>query len=500
MVSGAVGRSCFLDGGFRTLPVQRVHVIMWRLVVLLNCDMALFLLSANATSVLLNKLSLVGKQQHIDTESMAALGTLDSIGSAIRRLRRTNFTSMTDRKGHYPILIQESDIFAEVLNYQQENKGRNTMLNFFRLHASSTTHHSGSQLEDEAEEDFMAVVTKPAPKAKLEKKLAFSNPKMGSGLEPLTDKPEPFLEADVTDVVEGSGNIGRKGISGQDDIRMTNAMGTAHLDHLSTEVQGSRASTGGTKELVNILKIGPPNDQPPSSEDITTSSWQSSPASDPGSSTGRGIRHVNNTSVGLRKVEASAGSKKTNPSLSSGNLQASIDVGEKNTNNVSTSCNPGYVLTGSLCKSVCEINPAYCHNRGKCLILENIGPLCRCIQKDYVWYKGDRCESYLTDLQLNGIIIGCCLLVSVLLLLFPLLLMKTHSTKPAKKSLGSTSKLWISSLMPHMNLSFSTLSEASDATERTLFDTLPRLSTFFDVEKNQVTRDSVSRKTDRTLF
>ncbi|KAJ1136864.1 hypothetical protein NDU88_003278 [Pleurodeles waltl] len=123
-----------------------------------------------------------------------------------------------------------------------------------------------------------------------------------------------------------------------------------------------------------------------------------------------------------------------------------------------------------------------------------------CSQKEYIWYKGDRCESYLTDLQLNGIIIGCCLLVSILLLLFPLLLMKATTKKPEKKPLGSTSRLWISSLMPHMNLSFSTLSDSSDATERTMFDTRPRWSTFLDVEKNQVSHDSNSWKKGRTTF
>ncbi|XP_078497508.1 uncharacterized protein LOC144753809 [Lissotriton helveticus] len=453
---------------------------------------------------MLNKLSIPGKQRNIHASSMADFDfSLHSFDASFRPVKRAKANSTTDRRGVYPMLIQERDFFAELIKYHHQNKGTNTRLNLFRLHASSATHHEGIQPEDEAEEDFLIpAVPRPLPKAKPEKKLVVTNPVRASKLKPVVDEHDSVTQTVITAAAEGSGNMGSKEISGQGGVQMTKSMGMVNLNlkYRATEVQKAIPTKRRNTKPFKTVSTSPPTSKTPSSEETTSSLWRTPPSDPSDPPTQRGIQHVKRKSNSLRKDRASVGLKKNSPSLPSGNLQSKSAAGEQNSSVFSISCNPGYVHTESLCKSVCELNPAYCHNRGKCLILENVGPLCRCSQKEYIWYKGDRCESYLTDLQLNGIIIGCCLLVSILLLLFPLLLMKTTPKKTEKKPLGSTSRLWISSLMPHMNLSFSTLSDSSDATERTMFDTRPRWSTFLDAEKNQISHDSNSWRKERTTF
>ncbi|XP_048416644.2 uncharacterized protein LOC125466328 isoform X1 [Stegostoma tigrinum] len=136
----------------------------------------------------------------------------------------------------------------------------------------------------------------------------------------------------------------------------------------------------------------------------------------------------------------------------------SATVPEPNTDQSSNdswiACNPGYIRENNSCWSVCEVIPDYCLNGGKCGVIENIGVFCRCSEKEHTWYKGQRCQSVLTEIQLTCILIGACLLVLLLFLtLLGAFAIKLRSLKNEQQTFDSRSKLWISST-PHINSSF----------------------------------------------
>nr|DBA25368.1 TPA: hypothetical protein GDO54_012902 [Pyxicephalus adspersus] len=104
-----------------------------------------------------------------------------------------------------------------------------------------------------------------------------------------------------------------------------------------------------------------------------------------------------------------------------------------------TECRNGFVRRNNSCKSLCEIYPTYCHNGGQCYIVENIGVFCRCNTQDYIWHKGLRCESIITDFQVMCVAVGTAALVVLLLFMMTvffakkLYLLKTENYKLRKR-------------------------------------------------------------------
>ncbi|XP_069762677.1 uncharacterized protein [Narcine bancroftii] len=136
-----------------------------------------------------------------------------------------------------------------------------------------------------------------------------------------------------------------------------------------------------------------------------------------------------------------------------------ILITESNANQSSkhswNACTPGYILVNDSCWSVCEVIPDYCYNGGACGIIEDVGAICRCSAKDHSWYRGHRCQTVLTEVQLICILLGASLLVA--LLFFTLILIfaiKLRSLKKIQQRFDSRSKLWISSA-PQGNSSYS---------------------------------------------
>lgn len=62
-------------------------------------------------------------------------------------------------------------------------------------------------------------------------------------------------------------------------------------------------------------------------------------------------------------------------------------------------------------------------------------PCCRCNTQDYIWHKGMRCESIITDFQVMCVAVGSAALVLLLLFMMTvffakkLYLLKTENTK-----------------------------------------------------------------------
>ncbi|XP_035250296.1 chondroitin sulfate proteoglycan 5-like isoform X4 [Anguilla anguilla] len=126
-------------------------------------------------------------------------------------------------------------------------------------------------------------------------------------------------------------------------------------------------------------------------------------------------------------------------------------------------CRQGYVRHNATCRSVCDFFPSYCFNGGQCYLVEGAGVFCRCNVQDYIWHKGSRCESVITEFQVMCIAIGGAALMVLLLFMITvcfakkLHLLKTENSKLRKRS----SKYRPPSEQHNDNFSLSTIAEGS---------------------------------------
>ncbi|XP_061484151.1 interphotoreceptor matrix proteoglycan 2 [Rhineura floridana] len=70
-------------------------------------------------------------------------------------------------------------------------------------------------------------------------------------------------------------------------------------------------------------------------------------------------------------------------------------------------CYPGYLsIEGLPCNSICDLQPDFCQNNGKCDIIPGQGAICRCRVGDNWWYRGEHCEEYVSEPLVVGIAIA----------------------------------------------------------------------------------------------
>ncbi|XP_026139383.1 chondroitin sulfate proteoglycan 5-like isoform X7 [Carassius auratus] len=126
-------------------------------------------------------------------------------------------------------------------------------------------------------------------------------------------------------------------------------------------------------------------------------------------------------------------------------------------------CRQGFVRTNGSCKSPCDLQPNYCFNGGQCYVMEGAQMFCRCNIQDYMWHKGARCESFITEFQVMCIAIGASAFMVLLLFMIvvcfakKLHVLKTENNKLRKRS----SKYRPSSEHHNDNFSLSTIAEGS---------------------------------------
>ncbi|XP_041100970.1 chondroitin sulfate proteoglycan 5-like isoform X3 [Polyodon spathula] len=131
-------------------------------------------------------------------------------------------------------------------------------------------------------------------------------------------------------------------------------------------------------------------------------------------------------------------------------------------NNNSSECRMGYVKHNFTCKSVCNIFPSYCFNGGQCYLVENTGVFCRCNTQDYIWHKGARCESVITEFQVMCIAIGAAAVMVLLLFMITVFFAKKlHLLKTENCKLRKRSKYRPPSEQHNDNFSLSTIAEGS---------------------------------------
>ncbi|KAM7421543.1 hypothetical protein PAMA_015602 [Pampus argenteus] len=126
-------------------------------------------------------------------------------------------------------------------------------------------------------------------------------------------------------------------------------------------------------------------------------------------------------------------------------------------------CRVGYQMVNGSCRSPCDMLPNYCFNNGQCYLLEGMGVFCRCNVQDYIWHKGARCESVVTEFQVMCLAVGASALV--VLLLFMIIVCfakKLHVLKTENKKLRKRSSKYRPSSEQHNdNFSLSTIAEGS---------------------------------------
>ncbi|NXI64779.1 IMPG2 protein, partial [Anseranas semipalmata] len=70
-------------------------------------------------------------------------------------------------------------------------------------------------------------------------------------------------------------------------------------------------------------------------------------------------------------------------------------------------CYPGYLsIDGLPCSSICDLQPNFCLNDGKCDISPGQGAICRCRVGENWWYRGEHCEEYVSEPLVVGIAIA----------------------------------------------------------------------------------------------
>ncbi|KAM7421542.1 hypothetical protein PAMA_015602 [Pampus argenteus] len=140
-------------------------------------------------------------------------------------------------------------------------------------------------------------------------------------------------------------------------------------------------------------------------------------------------------------------------------------------------CRVGYQMVNGSCRSPCDMLPNYCFNNGQCYLLEGMGVFCRCNVQDYIWHKGARCESVVTEFQVMCLAVGASALV--VLLLFMIIVCfakKLHVLKTENKKLRKRSSKYRPSSEQHNdNFSLSTIAEGSHPNVRKLCDTPPNV-------------------------
>uniref|UniRef100_A0A3B1JA59 Chondroitin sulfate proteoglycan 5b n=1 Tax=Astyanax mexicanus TaxID=7994 RepID=A0A3B1JA59_ASTMX len=137
----------------------------------------------------------------------------------------------------------------------------------------------------------------------------------------------------------------------------------------------------------------------------------------------------------------------------------------------SSGCLLGFVRRNGTCQSPCELFTNYCYNGGQCFVMDGIGTFCRCNMQSYIWNKGTRCESVITEFQVMCIVVGgTSLVVLVLFMVIVFFSKRLHLLKIENRRLRKRSKFRPQSEQQNDNFSLSTIAEGSQANVRKLCD------------------------------
>ncbi|XP_054829915.1 interphotoreceptor matrix proteoglycan 2 [Eublepharis macularius] len=109
-------------------------------------------------------------------------------------------------------------------------------------------------------------------------------------------------------------------------------------------------------------------------------------------------------------------------------------------------CYPGYLsIDGLPCISICDLQPDFCQNDGKCDIIPGQGAICRCRVGENWWYRGEHCEEYVSEPLVVGIAIasvaGFLLVASAVIFFLARTLRDQYSKSEMEDTLGQGDSL-----------------------------------------------------------
>ncbi|CAO2631732.1 Interphotoreceptor matrix proteoglycan 2, partial [Lemmus lemmus] len=100
-------------------------------------------------------------------------------------------------------------------------------------------------------------------------------------------------------------------------------------------------------------------------------------------------------------------------------------------------CYPGYLSVDELpCQSLCDLQPNFCLNDGKCDIMPGHGAICRCRVGSNWWYRGQHCEEFVSEPFVIGVTIASVvslLLVISAVIFFTVKTLQAHNIRRERK-------------------------------------------------------------------
>uniref|UniRef100_A0A8C0VU36 Interphotoreceptor matrix proteoglycan 2 n=1 Tax=Castor canadensis TaxID=51338 RepID=A0A8C0VU36_CASCN len=106
-------------------------------------------------------------------------------------------------------------------------------------------------------------------------------------------------------------------------------------------------------------------------------------------------------------------------------------------------CHPGYLSVDELpCQSLCDLQPDFCLNDGKCDIMPGHGAICRCRVGENWWYRGKHCEEFVSEPLVIGITIasmaGFLLITSVVIFFLVRTLQAQNVSRETERPVSSS--------------------------------------------------------------
>ncbi|KAM6162760.1 interphotoreceptor matrix proteoglycan 2 [Erethizon dorsatum] len=101
-------------------------------------------------------------------------------------------------------------------------------------------------------------------------------------------------------------------------------------------------------------------------------------------------------------------------------------------------CHPGYRSVDELpCQSLCDLQPDFCLNDGKCDIMPGHGAICRCRVGENWWYRGEHCEEFVSEPLVIGITIASALGLLFICSIVIFFLVRTLQAPHVRRERGS---------------------------------------------------------------
>ncbi|XP_030657848.1 interphotoreceptor matrix proteoglycan 2 [Nomascus leucogenys] len=108
-------------------------------------------------------------------------------------------------------------------------------------------------------------------------------------------------------------------------------------------------------------------------------------------------------------------------------------------------CFPGYLSVEERpCQSLCDLQPDFCLNDGKCDIMPGHGAICRCRVGENWWYRGKHCEEFVSEPVIIGItiasVVGLLVIFSAIIYFFIRTLQAHHDRSQRERPFSGSSR------------------------------------------------------------